>query len=207
MSPDIERQQLITRREAILRVSTMLGGVALVGHSAMLAGCTEVSDGETKSTAANALFNQSEIALLDEIADSILPETSTPGARAAGVGPFIALMVADAYYANDQQIFRLGLKDLQARCMAMHGAQFQEITPSQRLMLLQELDAEQYQYMRTRDANAPAHYFRMLKELSLLGYFTSEIGCTQARRYLETPARFDPCVPYGPAEKAWADHA
>jgi Gluconate 2-dehydrogenase subunit 3 len=53
----------------------------------------------------------------------------------------------------------------------------------------------------------PAHYFRMMKELALLGYFTSEIGCTQAQRYVEAPGRFDPCVPYQPGEKAWAPHA
>jgi hypothetical protein len=56
-------------------------------------------------------------------------------------------------------------------------------------------------------ADSPAHYFRMMKELALLGYFTSEIGCTQAQRYRETPGRYDPCVPYGPGETAWAPHA
>src|SRR5256885_7009205 len=53
----------------------------------------------------------------------------------------------------------------------------------------------------------PAHYFRMMKELALLGYFTSEIGATQAQRYVESPGRFDPCIPYTPGEKAWAPHA
>jgi hypothetical protein len=207
MASDIERHELITRREAIFRVSAMLGGAALVGQSAMLAGCTADHENDTKSAAANPLFNQSDIALLDEIAETILPETSTPGAKAAGVGPFIAVMVADTYYTNDQEIFRLGLQDLEARCLAMHGAQFQSATPAERLLLLEELDAEQYQYMHTRADNAPAHYFRMLKELSLLGYFTSETGYMQALRYLETPARFDPCVPYVAGEKAWADHA
>ena len=52
-----------------------------------------------------------------------------------------------------------------------------------------------------------AHYFRMMKELALLGYFTSEIGCTQATRYVETPGRFDPCIPYSAGETAWASHA
>jgi hypothetical protein len=56
-------------------------------------------------------------------------------------------------------------------------------------------------------ADPPAHYFRMMKELALLGYFTSEIGCTQAQRYIETPGRFDPCVPYTPGDKSWAPHA
>jgi hypothetical protein len=53
----------------------------------------------------------------------------------------------------------------------------------------------------------PAHYFRMMKELALLGYFTSEIGCTKALRYLEAPGRFDPCAPHKPGDRSWAGHA
>jgi hypothetical protein len=56
-------------------------------------------------------------------------------------------------------------------------------------------------------ADAPVHYFRMMKELTLLGYFTSEIGYTKAMRYVESPGRFDPCVPYKAGEPAWAPHA
>ena len=53
----------------------------------------------------------------------------------------------------------------------------------------------------------PSHYFRMMKELALLGYFTSEIGYTKALRYVEAPGRYDPCVDYHPGDKAWAPHA
>ena len=56
-------------------------------------------------------------------------------------------------------------------------------------------------------SDEPAHYFRMMKELTLLGYFTSEIGCTQAMRYVESPGRFDPNAPYAPGDKSWASHA
>ncbi|MEO5567776.1 MAG: gluconate 2-dehydrogenase subunit 3 family protein, partial [Gemmatimonadaceae bacterium] len=56
-------------------------------------------------------------------------------------------------------------------------------------------------------AEPPPHYFRMMKELALLGYFTSEIGCTQAQRYQESPGRFEPCVPYKVGEKSFASHA
>ena len=52
----------------------------------------------------------------------------------------------------------------------------------------------------------PAHYFRMMKELALLGYFTSEIGCKQAMRYVEAPGRFDACIPYAAGDPAWAQH-
>src|SRR5262249_9570677 len=56
-------------------------------------------------------------------------------------------------------------------------------------------------------ADTPPHYFRQMKELAMLGFFTSEIGCKQAMRYVEAPGRFDPCVPYQPGEKSWAPHA
>jgi hypothetical protein len=47
----------------------------------------------------------------------------------------------------------------------------------------------------------------MMKELALLGYFTSEIGCKQAMRYVEAPGRYDPCIPYKAGDPAWAQHA
>ena len=207
MAKDKEKVELITRREAIFRVSAMLGGAALVGQTAMLAGCAAPATNASGDAATSDLFRQSDIALLDEIADTILPETSTPGAKAAAVGPFVALMVSDTYYPDDQQVFVDGINDLQRRCLANYGAHFQIVTATQRLQLLETLDMEQWNYMNDKADSAPAHYFRMMKELSLLGYFTSEIGYNQAMRYMETPGRYDPCAPYEDGETTWASHA
>jgi hypothetical protein len=191
---------LLTRREALRRVSLLLGGATLVGESAWLAGCA--TEGAPRA-ATSSPFSASEIALLAEIGDTILPTTSTPGAKAAGVGPFMAVMVTDVYDAGQQKIFRDGLATLERECRKLHGTDFMSATSAQRTTLLEQLDREQY----AQRNSGKAHYFRMLKELSLLGYFTSEIGYTQAMRYTETPGRFDPCVPYTPGEKAWAPHA
>jgi hypothetical protein len=207
MSSDSERNKLISRREAILRVSAMLGGAALVGQTAMLAGCAAQPTGRRAASTSNSMFQPGDITLFDEIAETILPETSTPGAKAAGVGPFIAMMVDDTYYAEDQQIVRDGLNSFQALCLRSYGAHFQIVTAAQRLALVERLDEEQYLYMETSDEGAPTHYFRMIKELTLLGYFTSEIGYTQAMRYAETPGRYDPCAPLAPGDKLWARHA
>jgi hypothetical protein len=200
MSSVNDHRELVTRREAILRVSAMLGGVALVGQSAMLSGCM----GEARDP---GRFTADDVALLDEVAETILPETTTPGAKAAGVGPFIAMMVADAYDEREQEVFRIGLRTLEDECRSMHGGAFMSVSPVQRLELLQKLDAEQLQFMRAAKSDEPAHYFRMLKELTLLGYFTSEIGYTRAMRYVETPGRFDPCAPHTPGNKSWGEHA
>jgi hypothetical protein len=191
---------LLTRREALRRVSLLLGGATLIGESAWLAGCATEN---APRAAAGSVFSASEIALLAEIADTILPTTTTPGAKAAGVGPFMALMVTDVYDARQQKIFRDGLATLQSECRKLHGTDFMAATPVQRTTLLEQFDREQY----AQRNSGTLHYFRMMKELTLLGYFTSEIGYTQAMRYTETPGRFDPCVPYTPGEKAWAPHA
>lgn len=195
-----DQPELLTRREAILRVSAMLGGAALVGQAAMLAGARR-----SEAQSRGALFTDADVALLDEIADTILPETGTPGAKAAGVGPFMAMMATDVYYDREQEVFLSGLQDVDERCRVAHGMEFMRASAEQRLSLLQDLDAEQYEYMN--EGREPAHYFRLMKELALLGYFTSEIGYTQAMRYTETPGRFDPCADYETGDKAWARHA
>jgi hypothetical protein len=230
--------EMINRREAIIRVTALLGGIGLVGGSALLTGCREQAPGNGKASE-NAFqpFTPDEVAFLDEVADTILPETSTPGAKAAKTGAFMALIVTDSYDPKDQKIFREGMLKLDEASKKANGASFMAATPQQRLALLEILDREQKAQADARNearkkkaqallndqskeggntsdvpataitAEPPTHYFRMMKELALFGYFTSEIGYTQAQRYAETPGRYDPCVPYKPGEKAWASHA
>lgn len=198
----------IDRRAAIQRVTALLGGVALIGGDALLTSCAAPRSRVLSSAGPeDEMFSASDIAFLDEIAETILPETDTPGAKAAGVGAFVATMVTDCYYERDQRVFREGLATLDDRCREMHGVAFVEAAPEQRLALAEVLDGEQKRHMDELPEGEPAHWFRMLKELTLLGYFTSEIGYTQAMRYVETPGRYDPCVPWKPGDKTWASHA
>ena len=201
MAARVGTGDLVTRREAIRRVSALLGGTVLVGQSAWLTGCATLAPGSRR------VFSESDIALLDEIADTILPETKTPGAKAAGVGPFMALMVEEAYDPREQVVFREGLETLERESRMQNGGGFIASSPAQRLTLLERLDREAIEYMGRPGADARPHYFRMMKELAMLGYFTSEIGYTQAMRYAETPGRWEPSVPYAAGDKAWAPHA
>ena len=238
---------VIDRREAIRRVTALLGGLALVGGDALLTGCRDRSS----PLGRDATFTPGDVAFLDEVADTILPDTKTPGAKAAKVGAFMALMVTDSYAPEDQKRFRDGMRSLDEASMKESGVAFVQATPAQRLALLERLDREQKAQADARAAaekakkpkivpadtgkatgdehlpdqrkenatgaeatgaaaitkDAPTHYFRMMKELALLGYFTSEIGYTKAMRYEESPGRFDPCVPYTKGEKSWASHA
>ena len=204
--PKLQREvETIGRREAIKRVSFLLGGVALVGGSGLLQACS------TKDRAAAAggigKFSATDVALLDEVADTILPETKTPGAKAAKVGPFMAVMVTDCYEPEDQKIFRDGMGKLDEASKKANGKSFMDSTPAQRLSLLESLDREQKTYMDAKKEDDRAHWFRMMKELSMLGYFTSEIGYTQAQRYAESPGHYDPCTTIKPGDRSWASHA
>jgi hypothetical protein len=147
-------------------------------------------------------FTPADVAFLDEVADTMLPATGTPGAKAARTGAFMALMATEAYTDLERKIFRDGMRQLDEASQRTHGVPFVQALPAQRLVVLEALDREQKAH-----TGPPAHYFRMMKELALVGYFTSEVGCRQAQRYVESPGRFDPCVPYAAGEKAWAPHA
>ena len=213
-------KELLTRREVIERVTALLGGVVLVGGDSLAAFTfDEAARVEAMAQGAGS-FTAADIALLDEIAETILPQTSTPGARAAKTGAFIALMVTDTYTDRAQAVFRDGLKKLDDECQRINNTTFMNASPAQRLALATALDREQKSVMDQRQGprpsrapftptstDEPAHYFRMMKELTLLGFFTSEVGMTQALRYIETPGRYDPCAPHKPGDRAWAGHA
>lgn len=185
------------RREAVKYISVFLGGT-IVGSSAILSGCKS-SDTKTSLT-----FNDNDVLFLDEVAETILPETSTPGAKAAEVGKFMTVMVNDCYEKEDQEIFHKGIRQLNEEANKQYKNDFLKLNPEQRQKLLVALDGEQKEYQKNKKDGERSHYFRMMKELTLLGYFTSEIGSTQARRYIERPGRYDGCVPYTKGEKAWA---
>lgn len=211
--PRDDSLETLNRREAIRRVSAWLGAAAFTGGSGLLAAAEKALTAERRA----GDFTLEQIALLDEIAETILPATKTPGAKAAKTGAFMALMVTDAYGGEEQRAFREGMQKIEAAMQAAHQVSFMAATPAQRLALLTELDHEQKRVMDAREAanvgvarkegRLPSHYFRMMKELAMLGFFTSEVGCTQALRYIETPGRYDPCVPYKQGEPSWALHA
>ena len=142
-------------------------------------------------------FTAADVALLDEIAETILPETSTPGAKAAKTGAFMALMVTDVYTERERQVFREGLRKWTRRAARRTACRSCRPSPAQRLSLVEALDREQKRRWknarpsgalararaRRQAATSRAHYFRMMKELTLLGYFTSR---SAARRRCDT---------------------
>lgn len=175
----------------------MLLGGTIVGSSFFLSGCKS-NDGVKIN------FTEADITFLDDVAETILPETSSPGAKAAKVGQFMTVMVNDCYEKADQEVFHRGMRQLNEVSKEKMGDTFSKLSPQKKQELLISLDKEQKDYQKNKKPEERSHYFRMMKELTLLGFFTSEVGATQALRYIERPGRYDGCVPYKKGDKAWA---
>jgi hypothetical protein len=207
------------RREAVKYISILLGGT-LVGAEAFLSGCKNPS-------AKAGEWTKDDIAYLNEIGETILPQTSTPGAKAANVGQFMTLMVDDCYEEGDQKAFREGMDKLNGESKNKYNKDFMQASPEQRKELLISLDQQAKDYQKkVSDFNTQEskkekeeiargnkdykkqrmspHYFALMKQLTLLGYFTSEVGATKALRYNPVPGRYEGCIPYKKGDKAWA---
>lgn len=130
------------------------------------------------------------------IAELIIPETDTPGARAAGVPEFIDLIVAEWYDPDERERFLEGLAGVDARSRTTFGAEFTELDPTQQVALLRGLDAE-VTALREADGEAGEHFFQQIKWLTLYGYYTSEVGLTRELHYQIVPGRYDPCAATG----------
>ncbi|TAD86026.1 MAG: gluconate 2-dehydrogenase subunit 3 family protein [Bacteroidetes bacterium] len=187
----------MNRRELLQNVSLMLGGTIVGGSIFSLQGCKT-------DQAVNKLFTQSQVDLMMEIAETILPKTSTPGAKDAKVGDFMSIFVLDCYTPADQAIFLAGLKDVDAQASKKFGASFLKLTAPQRTELLTELDKLQKDHHDKKAGDAPEHYFRMMKQAAVLGFFTSEEGATKALRYIQVPGKYDGNLPYKKGDRAWA---
>ncbi|HET7002878.1 MAG TPA: gluconate 2-dehydrogenase subunit 3 family protein [Puia sp.] len=190
----------MNRREALSSVALLLGGT-LIGSEMFLSGCTN----ENKKIGTAGLdFSPEDISFLDEVGDTIIPATDTPGAKDAKIGEFMHTIVRDCYNKTDQDIFIAGMGKLNEAGKSMNGKYFLESSPEERKNLLIALDKEQKDYTAKKKATDPPHYFRMMKELTIWGYFTSEPGATKALRYVAVPGRYEGCIPYKKGDKAWA---
>ena len=189
----------MNRRDAISRVALLLGGT-VIGAEFFLSGCKN----EDKKIGSSVDFKPEDIAFLDEVAETIIPQTDTPGAKAAKVGTFMSVMVKDCYDEDNQKVFLEGMNKLNDASKKKFNSGFMQVTPEQRKQLLNEIDKEMKDYGKNKKQEDPAHYFNQMKQLTLLGYFTSKEGATQALRYVAVPGRFDACIPYKKGDKAWA---
>jgi hypothetical protein len=184
---------VMNRRDALKSVVLMMGGT-MIGATAILTGCAP--DSQIK----DLNFTPDDLAFLDEIGETIIPTTDTPGAKATKIGEFMQMMIKDCYDADQQKSFIDGINALRKDFKTEKGADFMEASTEDRLAFL---NAMREKFKASGEERQPI-VINMLRDLTVLGYFTSEIGATQALRFVEAPGRFDPCIDYKKGDKAWA---
>jgi len=191
------------RREALKRTAWIMGGVvsapAIMG---VLKGCAAKPSIDWKPV----FLSQDQGILVSEVAEIIIPKTDTPGAKDTGVPGFIDLMLKDVYSKEDQDRYLEGLKAFDEEAKKEYGDAFLDLDDSQRAAFVKKVhDAA----VEAEHATSPAPkrpFILMTKELTMLGFFTSEPGATKVLQYIAVPGAYKGCIPLSEAGngKTWA---
>jgi hypothetical protein len=198
----------MNRRDALGRVALLMGGtLSAPTLLAFLGGCQSANDSFSGTIFP---FSAERKNLVSEMAEIIIPKTDTPGAKEARVEEFIEKMLRECYAAKDQESFHNGLKELEEK-------DFLQASPAERIALLTEMEATAKKALaeaaeeKKQSSQAGREYtdkgvpfFRLMKELTLIGYFTSEPGATLALDYVPVPGRYDGCLDLKPGQRSWA---
>ncbi|HLO43656.1 MAG TPA: gluconate 2-dehydrogenase subunit 3 family protein [Leadbetterella sp.] len=209
------------RRDALQRVALMMGGVVSAPTMiAILNGCK--ASGDATSGAAFSLTKDLQ-ALVSEIAEVIIPKTDTPGAKDAGVGPFIEMMLKDCYTEAQQQHFLKGLEDVEAESKKL-GSGFIALAADKKIQVIatmrdkakaetestkkeaKQVDTESglTKENTSKKVEPPVPFFNLMKELTVFGFFTSEPGATKTLDFVPIPGRYEGCIKMEPGQKAYA---
>ena len=204
---------VVTRREALARAARLLGGaLAAPTVAGVLAGCASAAHPAGAAWQPRTLSPEQREAVLI-MGEIILPETDTPGARSARVDRFIDAMLGDYYPAADRRRFLAGLERVEARARDTFGARLAALPAARQLELVEALNRQAFPGRgRTLPTSGgpwhpedvgPGSFFRTLKELVLVGYYTSEIGATRELR-VNPMGSWRADIPYGEVGSAWA---
>lgn len=188
------------RREALKRTAWIMGGaVSAPAVLGILKGCTAKPTIDWKPV----FLSNEQGALVTQLAEIIIPKTDTPGAKEVGVPGFIDQLVNECFTKEDQDKFLNGLKSFDDDARKEHGDPFIELDPEQQSAFVKKVhDAA----VSVDDSGEDKPFILTMKELTMLGFFTSEVGASQVLQYSPVPGSYKGCVPLSEAGngKTWA---
>jgi gluconate 2-dehydrogenase gamma chain len=190
---------MMDRRELIQRVAALMGGaLSSSAIAGVLAGCTAAPvDADVKQS----FLTADEMRTVTAMADQIIPKTDTPGAVDVGVPAFIDRMLAGYYQDKERTIIRTGLGAVSTDGAELAGKHFADLTSEQQVTLMTEYDRLAYS---PRPAGSDPDFFRMIKELTIVGFCTSEAGATKLMNYNQNPGPYRGDVPLAEVGKVSA---
>ena len=195
-------KMIIDRREALRKTAMMMGAaISASAFAGLMQGCKTTPE----LTYVPQFFSEDQGRIVMEVAEIIIPKTDTPGAKDVGVPGFIDTMLKDCYKKEDQDRFLTGLTAFDEEAKTAYGDSFIYCEPEQQVELVKKThDAAVAEAKENREAKRP--FILMTKELTLLGFFTSEPGATQVLQYEAVPGSYKGCLPLSEAGngKTWA---
>ena len=174
--------QGIRRREILRIMGTAAAAATFPGFSKWGFACGHVGNAALRIRPATyhpQFFSNSEYAMVERLADIIIPSDNTPGAKEAGVAEFIDFMVWSD--PKPKYPFRMGLAWLNAHSERMLGKKFMDITPAQQTSLLEPLG---FKDKARRGEEDGRRFFQLMREFTVTGFYTSEMGYKE----LDNPA-------------------
>ena len=138
-----------------------------------------------------------------EIAELIIPETDTPGAKRAHVHEFIDVMLAEWFPAEDKVRFLKGLAELDEECRELSGNRFLDSDKTEQVQILEAQAQAAIRFRGTGGVDGigfaesidKLHFFDAMKYLTLWGYFTSEVGMKEEIHGRRIHSTYSGCVP------------
>jgi hypothetical protein len=183
-SKDDDGALKISRREAIRRAALMLG-VALT--PSLFSTALQAQSGLTTTVPGLRYLSESQRAMVAIIAERILPKTDTPGAVDAGVPDFINIIYGKYLNEDDKIMFSSGLDEVATQALKLYNKNIAQLSSEEQDHLLRDI---------ARASQAlPKSFFLQIKELTVVGYFTSELVGKTVLKYDPIPGRYDPCIP------------
>ncbi len=192
----------MNRREALRRTAMIMGGA--ISAPAML-GVLKGCKAEPAINWEPEFLSREQGALISEVSDIIIPATDTPGAKEAGVPGFIDKMLKDVYSKEEQEKFLAAMKAFDEGASEEYGDPFIELDQVDQVAYVNKIHEEAVKAHQTNPSQ-PRPFILMAKELTMLGFFTSEPGATQVLQYSPVPGAYKGCIPLSEAGngKTWA---
>lgn len=192
----------MNRREALQRAAWVLGyTVSIPALSQVLEACQSRPDLAFQPT----FLKPEQASIVAEVAEIIIPKTDTPGAKDVGVPQFIDILVRDCYTKEDQDNFLNGLADFDKGAKDAYGDAFLDLDPAKQVEYVTKVHGDVIEAAKAPEfRDKPRPFMHIVKELTVIGFFTSEPGATQVLQYDEIPGAYKGCIPLAEVGKTWA---
>lgn len=200
------------RRQILDRMAAVTGGMVSLTILAACDGGVAVPE-DTTNIDLKAL-NQAQFDLLGDIADMIIPDTDTPGAKSVNVHYLVDELAANWMLEEDKEAFLEDLTALDEKIKTEHGASFSELNQDGRAAVLDQLGTEMLvqngaaqvlgDITNSDDATGRKHIYLELRELIIFGYYTSEVGASEELIYDPIPGKYNGCAPFAEIGRAYS---